>query len=404
MARCVDAEDAHVKRLFDREFETVVHWRWGSLMRVLDWMVPLREHLQSLWCPDKYGKAGGQHEGGLEQPAGHMRGDVDGAVLTATVRDRKFWGYCIMLRAVEAVLQMGAWWLEQCPCHHALITDLFESRGLSRNQWSKQVAFHDLAPDRGMFNFCPLGGCRAPELAAAGGMGPLLNSLASQREGPLLETLACLSLASEDRAAIVADWNVLRLYAAHTLELKTSFWRSLPWKLAGLAHHSEAAARRVAKEILAQYNDGGPPGGHHRMSVAACGPDTLLGQQLRSFAAGTQLSDLEDLVGFARRLKFMPVVSRCIEGKHGAVNRAVRSKHCAPTTVSLAVRLPEFERRAPHSLEVTPLQGESLRGRHVGGGVPGTNAQTPAGLLRQGSHVAAVHVFLFEQQRYRVFG
>jgi hypothetical protein len=54
--KCLRQGDlAHWIRDFDRAFEQPIHWRWGSLITVLQWILELEAKIKHAWDPGKYG-------------------------------------------------------------------------------------------------------------------------------------------------------------------------------------------------------------------------------------------------------------------------------------------------------------------------------------------------------------
>eukprot|EP00969_Alexandrium_andersonii_P043173 1893320-Alexandrium_andersonii.AAC.1 len=49
---------AQYVHLFTRAFPPIAEWRWGTLLRTLEWLLPLEAVLRRAWDPDTFGRGG----------------------------------------------------------------------------------------------------------------------------------------------------------------------------------------------------------------------------------------------------------------------------------------------------------------------------------------------------------
>ena len=100
---------------FEKTFVRHRPHRWGSLMEVLDWMMPLRDMLTTAWDPQRFGA---NDRGRQQQRDGDGAGgpcDVDR--VTEAIRSPWFWVFGGMCQALQSVVERVTRWSEECPCH-----------------------------------------------------------------------------------------------------------------------------------------------------------------------------------------------------------------------------------------------------------------------------------------------
>ena len=128
------------------------------------------------------------------------------------------------------------------------------------------------------------------------------------------------------------------------LRMRTMYLRKLPWLLAGLAHPQEDVARRIAAEVLHEWQADPRPEAHHRISAMLLQPGQFM-TSLQTFAEGASLCNLP--LEFRERVaswRFIPVVETTIEEKHARVSLNRKKHHIGPVRVSLSNRLPLLDR------------------------------------------------------------
>ena len=289
---------------------------------------------------------------------------------------------------------------EGCPCHR---TEAIEAETQQQRMRRLRRVFAQAAGGsrRSLWDTCPLSGKRAPEMATGDGL-IAVRSYYRQAEARVIMACSSGGISPEDRMAVLADWHVGVSNALPALTMKLACWRTVPWMLAGLGHHSPAKAQTVAQACLAAYDRSPSASGHHRVSNEFLGPDgDFRGCVVRGFVSsafdvracgvrecgfvsthclGTGLAVLragltrpagwavagrvlptaeaqmargvprealpESFQARVVDLKLMPIVERTIESRHAMVSKAVGHSTRSPVTVSLASgRLREFEGR-----------------------------------------------------------
>ena len=344
--KCLRQGDlAHWIRDFDRAFEQPIHWRWGSLITVLQWILELEAKIKHAWDPGKYGDDNArQHD--------KQEGTVfSKEAVTHVIRDNFFWAYLHMCSSLHLAIEQLMWWSENCPCHPNEAQP-GESR-IARSHREK-TEFARLIAKMGsswasIFNICPMKGKRAPEIAC----GMLQHRMANMfKSSELLVMQHVHGLSVPQQNQLMQEWNTAKDYLSAVLLTKIACWTTLPWKLCGIAHHDLTKARACAQECLSMYNAAPKPSLHHRMTNKFLDPDLALRNDMQKFADGATLHGLSNAFQWHRLcLKFIPVSERVIEGKHGLVSRFVagqsrKKKRRSPVDISLSSgRLAEFEAR-----------------------------------------------------------
>ena len=175
--------------LFKEGLQAHAEWRWGTIIKMLKYVMRRRPALQHSWDPVK-----------LSGTDTIMTEDTDGkkkrldlAELTRTIRSSAFGGICRMLLAVHTISDGMRDWAEACPCH--------AWRADNTEQSSEFVAA--LAKVYGASNTpCIMNGRRAVELAN-GMFLKFFKALADVSGMDMLDSLPTLE--PHDKALILAD-------------------------------------------------------------------------------------------------------------------------------------------------------------------------------------------------------
>ena len=125
---------------------------------------------------------------------------------------------------------------------------------------------------------------RAAELAA-GGLDKHLAELSdlafTQIEGHMHRDAS-----QEDRSIVLQDFEYAKAYANFALVAKLSFWKTLPWKIAGLAHHRPSVRQLVAKQLLDDFQasvaTGAEAKDHHALTLQFLGEEGTLRQHVQA--------------------------------------------------------------------------------------------------------------------------
>ncbi len=192
---------------------------------------------------------------------------------------------------------------------------------------------------------CPMSGKRAPEVVA-GRLESLLESVWQNSESTILHNASLYSLTADDMSRLRADMLHAKGVQTSLLQIKCSYWTSLPWCLIGVAHHDEAVARKCAKSSLQKFDkDPRAPPVQHHISWTLLKPGALFRSELQRFIDGESRWALHaDVQVQIAAWCFIPIVETTIEAKHAYVSSENKKHHIGPTRVSLANRLPLLER------------------------------------------------------------
>jgi len=148
-------------------------------------------------------------------------------------------------------------------------------------------------------------------------------------------------LTSEQWASLMQDLRSGQAHLMGLLQIKTQFWKALPWCLVGLASTSDQAARRAAAHCIAQFEKDPRQEAHHRLTWFWMQPGGRLRVGLDLFA--TTSIPLRELGAFfvseVAKLRFVIVVETTIENKHARVTLARRTHAIGPVIVSLTNRI-----------------------------------------------------------------
>ena len=129
------------------------------------------------------------------------------------------------------------------------------------------------------------------------------------------------------------------------LQLKTDFWKQLPWLLAGIAHPDMDVARQLMRLALHKFDQYPRQVVHHPITWQLLNPSSHFRRYLERFVDGESLDSMPRW--FRRRVarfRFLIVVETTIEVKHSKVTAARKCHYIGPTRVSLVNRLPLLER------------------------------------------------------------
>ena len=228
-----------------------------------------------------------------------------------------------------------AQWCESCPCHHNLLAVLHEG-------WKQRCIEQHY---QGATSSCPMAGLRAPDLAS-GKLEEVAQELMSHADVSVLAS----EIPAETSAMPQSEWQLLksdfnkgRAVALTTLQIKTSFWRTLPWLLCGLAHSNPRTVQAVATQAMLAWQADPRPEGHHPVTQSFFSEPFLTSMQ--ELANGRVLSTLPCAFQLAvSELCFVPVVETTIESKHSRATLAKGVFKMGPVGLSLSNRSIMLER------------------------------------------------------------
>ena len=198
------------------------------------------------------------------------------------MKSSTFWGYARLIDTLAGALDIESAWAEGCSCHE---DDLKEHRWYSQRQKAISERLHAEAGTvalagvpgqaRVAKEMCKLKGRRAHEYAC----GEYDAFVAHVLELAVAQVHAvCLEVPESDRATVYSDFQAAADIIITQSKIRSSFWKSLPWRLAGLAAEDSEQGRRVARECIALYtasSASGPNGLMHPITQRFLDPAPL---------------------------------------------------------------------------------------------------------------------------------
>ena len=190
-------------------------------------------------------------------------------------------------------------------------------------------------------------GKRAVELAC-GFIGELCEELFASCMVQVLE--GCNGLSQLDLQSVMDGFSQAKSALIALITLKTQYWQSIPWKLAGMFHWNSNLGAQCARDCVDQWERQPVADRHHRISFEFLSPNGKWRSQVDALAQGVPMLKL--CVPFIIRcmqLGLVPVVERIMEQRHAFVHRRLligKKKKRGAATVSLGSgRMLELERR-----------------------------------------------------------
>ena len=330
--------------LYEKRWHEVVRFT-SRLTKLMCALVPCWDHRKYLAATDMQRSAA---EGGDDQEAEHGgagKQKFDPELFTKTLQDPMFHRYCVFVEAVQGFSKTHlASWGEGCPCHDPLlqmIADVYPSVSLahSQNLYHRRKLFRKHYDG---FDFCPMAGKRAPELAA-GRLSQVIAALWANMEYDVLcgESARYHPLPPDKHELLKQELHNAQAYFLALLKTKLDYWNKLPWLLCALALPREGSAREWAVRILELFDmDPRPPPVHHRITYRLLHPGAEFREQLQRFIGG--VPRWECSTAFQEQIAafyFIPVVETTIEQKHARVKLAEAHHHIGETRVSLSNRM-----------------------------------------------------------------
>lgn len=245
---------------------------------------------------------------------------------------------------IHSLAKKASQWCEACPCHRD-----WDRIGLSSTNKLAQKLMFDVTEaeaGRGLKLACPCGGKNAPGFAA-GDFDSFLEQLANMSvQEVIAHTFSVID--REVASMVVSDFETAKVIFVDGLVQKTTFWKCLPYSLAGLAH-SRKEKRVASARVSLQSFDHAPAGTtHHRLTILFLAK----GGRLRPFVEDVaRESDIDETrpgsTTYRTRVaafRFMDCVERSIEGRHSVAHRYSTFKPTKLCKLSNKMRLPELER------------------------------------------------------------
>ena len=320
------------RSLFERDFPDVVTWRWGSVVQVLDKLLPAEPALRLCWDAVKFGAPDRARDHGEE-------GDVslDLARVSETINCHAWWLRGHMLFALHSIGRALQQWSEGCDCHTKIVKDRLQgvAAGLDLNLG---------------VSTCPLAGKRACQLSQ--GVHKVLVALGGTAAGAREQFLqACPDVDAASLEAVLSDFQLALDRFKLVLNYKTRCWQTLPWKLAQVSDPDEESARQSTKAILAEFDEDkyGEVELHpdtqavaHRLTLLYLAPGGAVREALQKFCEGGSRADNSVLLQLCAQFVLMPTVERVIEAEHSTVAKQAVHRRVTGAYISVHLRLAEI--------------------------------------------------------------
>jgi hypothetical protein len=343
ISQCLLTEAALPFRdLFEDLSLSLAEWRWGSMLyctrKILERMTPLRVFFdrQAMEFKGDGGRGGGDG-GALDErqfgPDANDRLDMIQKV-NAAIHDRFFWSFASMLNEVGQVVKDFQMFFFSCSCHPE------KTEAASRGQ------FNTIRP-------CPMMGRIGPDMATGAWKAKLSRMFDRKSAGLLGHTY---ELSPEEREWVLQDFGNARARLLLTLQLKFSFWESIPHKLVGAAHDDLQLASSTFRECLLQLAVLKQERNIHRIEDLAKVHPLIAKLELwrhrysddvQAFVQGEPPRGvLQDELA---KLRLVMVIELSIESKHALAKGRVRGQAASPAMFSTEMRFPEIRRRLSKS-------------------------------------------------------
>ena len=339
-------DESEAKSMFAEWGQSLYTKRWGAVTSWLARVQPRLRLLRRLWDPERFTRGVDASGGAFKDDSSQGGPAFDMQMFTRSLRDPFFLRYTKMLLLVDAAPDQLSKWSAGCVCHDAFLQRLSPHRAAQM----MQAHFGE-----GRYS-CPCAGMRAPELAAGCWETVLEPTWTTRRQQVVRdwddEDGALGVLTQPQMETLLADFDKARAVLELNLRQAFDYFTRLPMKLAAMAHHDEAIARRVAQECLADFGRDPRQNVHHRKTWQILGPESPIAIEVQRFADGTPRAELSQDAQHAICLfRFILVAEIFIVQKHAPVSLAEASHKMGPVMVSLCNRMPWLEKQ----LTVAPL-------------------------------------------------
>ena len=305
------------------KFNWVVYpGRWGSILRAIVAILPLKVPLRFAWSYPAYNfnapamNRDGDGGGGNDEEDERAQNAVKAGIANDAIVSNLFWAYLQMLSLVGAVLLHVSSWAEGCACHREAFSTNAQTYFSRGEQFKKKTGcLH-----------CPMCTRLAPE-CAAGELFEMLEMLFGTVLATLLMDSSMQGLSELERGLVMRDFVALRRHVFTYLRIKMSFWRQLPWVLLGIAHPNRQKAVECARRALALSQL--VTARVHWLVASMCTAGSICYQQLVLFISGADLLSLPTLALWAAKFRFVAIAERWIEGRHAIIKQLLAGLHAA---------------------------------------------------------------------------
>jgi hypothetical protein len=238
VARCfLGTQHSHLESLFKKGVRSAAKWRWGTVLLVLEDLLPLQSALRATCDPQKFSWKEEDKELNASEPSLAAPDSFNAIAVTASIRSSMFWSYSHMLFSFNDIAGRFTAWIEGCDCHGWLQRSQ-SGNGVelsARARRLKVARTHLGLPLGGVGDglgfVCPLAGKRAPELAR-GRHKELVPQMCAESLPQLLLSMTNAGASAYERASILNDFELGKHRMLAVLMQKTLFLGVLPWSLA----------------------------------------------------------------------------------------------------------------------------------------------------------------------------
>ena len=349
----------YLEHMLTWEGGTHTKWRWSSLVTCCKALRLRKKALTKFWDEAKFAGEAPSNPENSATDGKHRKLDAKFVkICTKAIHSKMFWAYMDFIIVLHGFIDELSSWCEGCSCH--------EAENGEKTWHKRRKAIDKTLHGRGVSaENCVFKGRRANELADDF-LERVLRRLVSLCATSIIPEV---DLPPEDQRILLQDWNASSDIIIATLQIKLSYWRNLPHKLAGLAVDDEDRARVIAQECVDLFELA--PGNHHRMTLRFLDyhfqgdydHDIPLRPQLDRFIAGEALKNLPELQTWIMGLRLIRIVERPTEAIHKGIHKTC--EHAPNSTaayVSTEARAHNIETDLadPHYLAMAADQNENL--------------------------------------------
>ena len=322
--------------LLDAKVSTFIHWRWGSVMAVLEDILKLEGLLRFGFSAAKF-KTGDVVVADGEAGPAQRRNDSDGERTLHEAAEAfgslRFWSTSRVLACLQRFLDSLEGWAGSCPCHPYMRE--FETRHRRYARYASSCGLGNRSDV-----CCPLTGCLAPEVVG-GALKHHLQEFRARHHMEMLVETAGLPIAERDE--LISGFEAATDRISDTLSIKLACFDQLPLLLAGLAHPDPVVVRDIAAKCVQQYDSAPRSDMHHNLSSLLCARSGPFRGSMLRLASGENLEELpSNFQAWVLRARLWTILETPIEEKHARMKRfLVKSPFWSGPFASLKLRMPE---------------------------------------------------------------
>ena len=157
------------------------------------------------------------------------------SLVTQAIQSRTFFGYARLIDTLAGAIDIESKWAEGCSCHELDLkrNRYYRSRAKAVARSLRATAeVEEAAPgDAILSESCKLKGRRAHEYAC-GEYDKFVSRLLSLGKENIVA--ASMDVPEHDRPVLLFDWHAATDMITTQTTLRSSYWKTLRWKLAGM--------------------------------------------------------------------------------------------------------------------------------------------------------------------------